>query len=419
MNKEFYKYVFFALLSIAISGCKSYEKSEDINWTELSEVKNPSVVLNSPDDAAKLALVGNLELNELRLKAASAANIAKETGWWEDPELDFDILRIIESANHPFLGGANLKFTIPLSGVNKASKKAAEAYHDVELQKIKVQELDVAIEAKKTIIAIYYNQMKIKALESYEKDAGIIRATKSAERLYKAGEYTLINLNSVKRQEHAREHERMELEDEKTELENKFRALAGLHPKTHITLSFSLPHNKDIKLKKIDILSLTSHPAVKTALAKLEHTELELKTEILKQYPELKIGPLAGNEEGKDRIGVVAGITLPLWNRNRKGIAEAEANRNEARLSAINTWKSLALESNAAFLKAEKLLNHPPAPVGESKYADRLLEAGEMTPIDYLSTRDEILKQSLDEISWRASIASSITELSKYTTETL
>ena len=261
--------------------------------------------------------------------------------------------------------------------------------------------------------------MKIKALESYEKDAGIIRATKSAERLYKAGEYTLINLNGVKRQEHAREHERMELEDEKTELENKFRALAGLHPKTHIKLSFSLPHTKDIKLKEIDILSLTSHPIVKTALAKLEHTELELKTEILKQYPELKIGPLAGNEEGKDRIGVVAGITLPLWNRNRKGIAEAEANRNEARLSAINIWKSLALESNAAFLKAEKLLNHPPAPVGESKYADRLLEAGEMTPIDYLSTRDEILKQSLDEISWRASIATSITELSKYTTETL
>ncbi|MBO7207454.1 MAG: hypothetical protein J6W10_07555, partial [Kiritimatiellae bacterium] len=99
--------------------------------------------------------------------------------------------------------------------------------------------------------------------------------------------------------------------------------------------------------------------------------------------------------------------------------AEAEANRNEARLSAINIWKSLALESNAAFVKAEKLLNHPPAPVGESKYADRLLEAGEMTPIDYLSTRDEILKQSLDEISWHASIATSITELSKYTTETL
>ena len=81
MNKEFYKYVFFALLPIAISGCKSYEKAEDINWAELSQAKKPSVVLTSPDDAAKLALVGNLELNELRLKAASAANIAKETGW--------------------------------------------------------------------------------------------------------------------------------------------------------------------------------------------------------------------------------------------------------------------------------------------------------------------------------------------------
>ena len=408
-----------AALVAVLGGCKAYKPLERIDWDERVKSAKIKVRISSLEDAEKLALIGNTTLNQMRCEAAGADEVIKETGWWEDPELDFDILRIIESADHPFLGGANLKFTIPLSGVNKASKKAAEAYHEVELQKIKAQELDVAIEAKKTIIAIYYNQMKIKTLESYEKDAGIIRATKSAERLYKAGEYTLINLNSVKRQEHAREHERMELEDEKTELENKFRVLAGLHPKTHIKLSFSLPHDKDIKLKEIDILSLTSHPIVKTALAKLEHTELELKTEILKQYPELKIGPLAGNEEGKDRIGVVAGITLPLWNRNRKEIAEAEANRNEARLSAINIWKSLALESNAAFLKAEKLLNHPPAPVGESKYADRLLEAGEMTPIDYLSTRDEILKQSLDEISWRASIATSITELSKFTTETL
>lgn len=418
MNNDFLKCFRLALLSAAISGCRSYNRAEDIDWARLSEVREPVIVLTSPGDAAKLALIGNPELNGLRLKAAGAADIAKETGWWEDPELDFDILRIIESADHPFLGGANLKFTVPLSGANKASAKAAEAYHEAWLQKIRAQELDIATEAEKTAIALYFNRMKTEALASYEKDPGIIRAGRSAERLYLAGEYTLIDLNGVKRQEHAREHEKMTLESEKTDLENKFRSLAGLHPKTLVKISFTLPHNRNAELKEVDMLSLTSHPVVKAALAELEHTESELKTEILKQYPELKIGPAAGNEEGNDRIGVVAGITLPLWNRNRKAIAEAEAGRNEARLSAINVWKSLALESNAAFAKTEKLLNHPPAPRGESKYADRLLEAGEMTPVDYLSARDEILRQSLDEISWQAAVADGLTELRRYASST-
>ena len=410
-------FIALPFLFVSLAGCKAYEPAETIDWTRESGTNEMSVALRSPDDAASLALVGNLRLNMQRLKAAGAANIAKETGWWEDPELDFDILRIIESSENPFLGGANVKFTIPLSGAPKAARKAAEAFHAAELQRIKAAEKIVSAEAKRIALALCFNRKKIDMLEAYKKDADILLAVSSAEKLHQAGEYTLVDFNGIKRQEHAREHERMELEDEREELENAFRSLAGLHPETKIRIMFAPPAPPAAKPAAPDILSLAGHVEVKAALADLECSEAELKTEILKQYPELKIGPLAGNEEGKDRIGVVAGITLPLWNRNRKAIAEAESARDEARLGAVDTWKNLAMEAYAVHARLVKLLNHPPPPAGEAEYAKKLFSAGELSPLDYLAAREAILTVDLENVSWESAVAAANAELEKYVPE--
>lgn len=408
----------FAAFAAVLAGCRSYKPAEPVDWTRKAHLKTPRVTLSSPEDAGRLALVGNPALNALRLKAAGAAAVAEETGWWEDPELDFDLMRIIDPADHPFLGGAGVAFTIPLSGVNKTAKKAAAAYSRAQAEKIKAAEKSLAADAVKTVLALRFNIEKTKTLEAFKNDPGVRRAVKSAERLFEAGEYTLVDLNGVKRQAHAREHMRIRLEDERTELENAFRTIAGLHPGTRIEIAFTVPERARSGIAPPDLISLTSHPAVKAALAELEHSEAELETEIRRQYPDLKIGPLAGNEEGKDRIGVIAGITLPLWNRNRKAIAEAESARDVTRLEAVNVWRRLALDADAAYLRAVRLLDHPPAPAGELKYAEKLLDAGEMSPLEYLTTREDILSQSLEGISWRADVAAAKAEISKFTVET-
>lgn len=413
--------VIFALAACAaaLAGCRSYEPAAAPDWEEGARLRTPRVTFASPKDAARLALAGNPELNAMRLRCAGAANVAKETGWWEDPELDFDLLRIVEPSTHPFLGGAGMKFTIPLSGSNRTAAKAAEAYHLAQAEKIRAAEKTIAAEAEKAALAIHYNREKAKTVEAHEKDAGVKRATRSAERLHAAGECTLADLNSVKRAEHARRHLRMKLDEERQELENSLRSLAGLHPGTRIETAFSVAPPANGRVAAPDILSLTAHPAVKAALAELERSEAELETEIRRQYPDLKIGPLAGSEEGKGRIGVVAGVTLPLWNRNRKAIAEAEAARGEARLDALNTWRNLALEAGAAHAKIANLLKHRPAPPGETKCIERLLDAGEMTPVEYLSTREEILTLALEEISWEAAVAQARADAARFTVETI
>ena len=111
--KMFYLLAFAAALT---AGCRSYEASP-IDWGDEARSGVTNVVrISSVEDAAELALVGNRALNAMRLKAGASAKVAKETGWWEDPELDFDLMRIVNPSDNPFLGGGSIAFTIPLSG---------------------------------------------------------------------------------------------------------------------------------------------------------------------------------------------------------------------------------------------------------------------------------------------------------------
>ena len=163
-----------------------------------------------------------------------------------------------------------------------------------------------------------------------------------------------------------------------------------------------------------DPLELVRHPKVEVALTRLGGTEKSLESEIRRQYPDIKLGPAYANEEGLDRFGLIAGISIPLWNRNRKGIAEAEGARDEARLAAIDAWRSLVCDTATARVHLANLLTHPPLPANEREQADRLADAGELTPLDYLAVREQIFDLRLDELNWRRDVALAAAELQRF-----
>jgi CRISPR system Cascade subunit CasA len=166
-----------------------------------------------------------------------------------------------------------------------------------------------------------------------------------------------------------------------------------------------------------DPLELVNHPKVAAALVRLGGTEHALHAEIRRQYPDLKLGPAYVNEEGLDRFGLVAGISIPLWNRNRKGIAEAEAARDEARLAAIDAWRALVCDAAEARANLSQLLEHPPVPSSEREHTDRLADAGELTPLEYLAVRDEIMEVELADVDWRRDVALAVAELDRLKTD--
>lgn len=67
------------------------------------------------------------------------------------------------------------------------------------------------------------------------------------------------------------------------------------------------------------------------SLARYDATQSALQLEIAKQYPDIHIGPGYTYDVGANKIDFgLTRITLPLFNRNRGGIEQAEAQRAEA-----------------------------------------------------------------------------------------
>jgi outer membrane protein TolC len=67
------------------------------------------------------------------------------------------------------------------------------------------------------------------------------------------------------------------------------------------------------------------------SLAEYEASEAALQLEIAKQYPDIHLGPGYTYDLGTSKISFgLAGITLPIFDQNQGGIAQAEAKRAEA-----------------------------------------------------------------------------------------
>lgn len=407
--------LFMALLAAGIlCGCRSYEP-KPIDWNEEANAGVTNEVrIASLDDAVTLALIGNRELNALRLKSANSAKAAKESGWWEDPELDFDLMRIINPSEHPFLGGASIAFTIPLSGATAIAAKADELYAQADIAEIKAAERDTGVEARLAAIRLVSLRRRAALLSEYDSDERIVRARENAGKLHKAGEVSASELAGIQRQKHIRHHALMETEREIAETEIAFLRLLGLRPGTKIVLTLPLRDRPSMPSDADDPLELVQHPKVEVALVRLGGTEKSLEAEIRRQYPDLKLGPAYANEEGLDRFGLIAGASIPLWNRNRKGIAEAEGTRDEARLAAIDMWRSLVCDAATARVHLSNLLMHPPIPANEREQTDKLADAGELTPLDYLAIREQIFDLRLDELNWRRDVALAAAELQRF-----
>lgn len=406
-----------AAIAVALAGCKSYEPLDRIDWAKEANATPPTVVISSLDDAATLALVGNRRLNAMRLKAKGADAVALQSGWWEDPEIDFDISRIIGPAENPFEGGGAFAVTVPLSGVPRLERKKAKAEAKSHRAHILAAEKLVAAEARKTALLLHFIAERKRIISEFANDASISKALADIEKLFLAHEYPFTDFNATKRRKHERDHMLMELEAAKIESERELRILTGLLPSANITVAIEPAAEPERAPDAPGAEDLAEHVAVKAALADLNVTEIELKKEIRKQYPNLKIGPGFGVEDGNEKVGAVAGMSIPLWNKNRRDIAQAETERAEKRAEAVSVWKEIAVDAQRAHKNLARLLEHRKAPAEENEEAKALLDSGEITPLEYVAIREEILAQRLEESTWHCEVALAAEELEKFKPE--
>lgn len=81
--------------------------------------------------------------------------------------------------------------------------------------------------------------------------------------------------------------------------------------------------------------ALVDRPDILSGLSDYAAAQSALQLEIAKQYPDLHLGPGYAWDQGDDKWSLGFSITLPVFNRNKGPIAEAEARRAEARARFI------------------------------------------------------------------------------------
>ena len=411
-----------ASLTFLTPGCQSYT-AKPIDWeAELQTWHHPQapLCLTSCEEAAQLALIGNSAINLLRLQAAGSHNVAVEAGWWNDPSLDLDLSHILQSTENPFLAGAALNFTIPLSGALQFETRAAEGYAKADALDVHVAEQSLATETRIAFHAWQMAMVKVHLFKHHLESSAYHDAHAAAQQLTAVGELSYADLAEIKRAHTARLIELRTAEQAVLVATETLKQCMGLAPWVVLQLQAATPDAicPTCPQHLPSAQALTAHPKVLAQLMRLGADEDALHAEIQRQYPDLTLGPSFAREEGLNQVGVVLGIDLPLWNRNRQAIAAATASRNQTHYTTIQTWRTLVREAGALQLKATHLTEQAPPPLeSEAAALETLFRKGELSPLDYLAALEGNLDLRLATYEWFRERLLTQAEYANYQTE--
>lgn len=142
--------------------------------------------------------------------------------------------------------------------------------------------------------------------------------------------------------------------------------------------------------------ALLHRPDVLGALSDYDASQVALQLEVARQYPDVHLGPGYTWDQGENKFSLGLSLGLPVFNRNRGPIAEAEGRRSEA-AATLNAVQAQAIgEIELAFANyrgalvrlatADELLAQQKTRVGAMNQS---LAAGAADRLEFLQTQVE------------------------------
>lgn len=302
-----------------------------------------------------IGLLLNPALNKARLSYAAETEASQFAGLWEDPSLSVEGVRVLrENFNNNSIGPS---LSIPVTGLPALAKKVAEQYNEADywsmraLERSFLTELDVL---RYNILVIHEKLSLIRArLKQIKTEKNDI------DRLYAMGEVELSDYQASCQRYNDTMKECQELENDHLAKRHELIAQLGLHPAVgYIELMGSLPSGVPVHVQPPTVGQLLESPELHSMLASYGASETELRAEIRKQYPELTIGPSLTREEGNNKIGIGVEMNLPIWNRNRLGIAKATGARDLKHHDTIALWRKLQQDVSALSARQKLATEH-------------------------------------------------------------
>lgn len=292
-------------------------------------------------EAEAVALFFNASLRTRRLESSVSLAGAVEAGRWKDPELEVDGGIILASISQPWFAAAAIRFTIPLSGRPGVEQDKAYAKHREEWASVAAAEWEVLTKLRREWVQLAVVRQKRVLAE--EQKQSIEKVRDSAKALFDAGRVSATELRAFEIEVVRQDLSIRELEYEESIQVSVVLGVLGLVP----TAPIDLTTETNVPLEvPTDVVQVMRERNPKLALKRAEYdvAEQHLRLEVRKQYPDLTIGPGYEIEEGQSRIGIGFGLPIPIINLNRRGIAEAKANRLAAKSGFEGEYERLVGE---------------------------------------------------------------------------
>ena len=302
----------------------------------------------SPAEAAAVALWYNPQLRIARLEAVRAGAAQEAGAPWADPVVEVSGGKKRDTGNAPriersWVSMASLSITIPLSGRLEAERSLLTTQSRMAALKVVEQEWETVTALRAAWAEWWAARERVALLSGYMALFGRFEATASS--LAHVGEIAPSS-GRLFRIEHTRIAAELEgVRAQETEARTTVLGLLGLLPDASVPLTPTLP----VVLEVADTLKgVAGHPRIARLRAAYQAAEDRLRVEIRKQYPDITFSPAYTGEEDETQLTLGLGYPAPVWNLNRRGIAEAAADRDIARARAEAAYQELLTEAAQA-----------------------------------------------------------------------
>lgn len=338
-------------------------------------------------EAEVVALVFNRDLRLARQEADVLRATADNAGRWDDPVFALDLERVLASIAEPWIVATTIGLTIPISGRLGAERARAGAVHAAELQRLAAKEWSVRTLLRETWIEWSAFRLREEMADELVGRLGVVAGL--ADRQEQAGALSRIEARLFHVELAVAKAECIAASTRTKELELELCDLLGLSSAAPLQLveSMTFPARDDAAsfLAAMEVGNLD----LAAARSEYEVAEQSLRLEMRRQYPDLGAGPGYATEEGEDRLRLGLQVPIPLWNRNRQGVAAASAERDAARVRFETTYERLTARLVIARTRCEagramrEAVESQVVPLADEQDADvrRIAELGRVDPL--------------------------------------
>jgi outer membrane protein TolC len=350
-------------------------------------------------EAEAIAIVFNRDLRLARAAAGVTQATAENAGLWRDPTLGVNLAQILSGAMSGDLEAIfSVGFTVPLTGRLEAERARAAADLHAELTRVAAEEWRVACDVRRAWARRAALEAELAAARDVLERVGQVVAV--VDRLEAAGEIARIEARLFRIEDAKLRAQAAAIEAGLVLATRDVESLLGLPPA--IDRRFAGGFSDGIEESRSELLAraVRTSPAVALAAAQHESSERRLAQEIRQTWPDVEVAPGFGEQNGDRQATVGIGVTLPVFNGNRRAIAEAEAARALARVRAESELERVlgeivaADERRLAAIARRDSIERTLAPMVDTQYAEarEVARLGEVNTLVLL----ESLKQQLD-----------------------